>query len=205
MALTNGLVAPWHRSAGNVYSLSFSVSFLFLFHPSFLPSSFFFPRPSFSSSFSRWFIHWILFPFRPSSFSLALFSTRCAVSSFRDGKLSPPFSLSVERVARLVTFEGLFFPCYSACWRIVSSRNGRFSQRGGRESWGNKQRKGISFSWKTENGRVACCYLWFERWKNIGGSHVGSNLFRILLRFVPYGIVTLDEFPLIFSFFQRKK
>lgn len=36
MALTNGLVAPWHRSAGNVYSLSFSVSFLFLFHPSFL-------------------------------------------------------------------------------------------------------------------------------------------------------------------------
>lgn len=91
---------------------SLFLRFLFISFPPFLPSSFFFPRPSFSfsSSFSRWFIHWILFPFRPSSFSLALFSTRCAVSSFRDGKLSPPFSLSVERVARLVTFEGLFFP-----------------------------------------------------------------------------------------------
>lgn len=59
------------RSAGNVYSLSLS-RFPFYFFP-FLPLSFFFPHPSFSSSFSRWFIHWILFPFRPSSFSLNSF------------------------------------------------------------------------------------------------------------------------------------
>lgn len=186
MALTNGLVAPWHVQRGT-FILSLS-PFPFYFFPPFLPLSFFFPSSSLSSSFSPWFIQWILFPFL--FFSSSFFITRCAVSSFDscDGKLSLR-EREREIVARLVTFEGLFFPCYSAFWRIVSSRNGRFSQRGGgeRESWRNKWRnKGISFSWKTENGRVACC-LWFERWKNIGGSHVGSNLFRILLHFVPSG------------------
>lgn len=129
MALTNGLVAPWHVQRGT-FILSLS-PFPFYFFPPFLPLSFFFPSSSLSSSFSQWFVQWILFPFL--FFSSSFFITRCAISSFDscDGKLS--LCRERERVARLVTFEGLFFPCYSAFWRIVSSRNGRFSQRGGGE------------------------------------------------------------------------
>lgn len=183
MALTNGLVAPWHVQRGT-FILSLS-PFPFYFFPPFLPLSFFFPSSSLSSSFSPWFIQWILFPFL--FFSSSFFITRCAVSSFDscDGKLS----LSRESCA-VGDVWGIIFPLLLSllAHRIFAKRS-LFTEgrRRERESWGNKWRnKGISFSWKTENGRVACC-LWFERWKNIGGSHVGSNLFRILLHFVPSG------------------
>ena len=94
------------RSAGNVYSLSLSrFPFFISFRLPFLPLSFFFPRPSFSSSFSRWFIHWILFPFRPSSFSLNSFFFQLVAPLVRlavamGNSLFLSFSLSLSRELR---------------------------------------------------------------------------------------------------------